>query len=242
MAGTGYSDAASERYALILDLLRRDVPPPARVVELGAAPGEQSIGLAKAGYTVTAVDIGEQSDAWEGAVEGTMSRRFEEEGVELVLWNLEETPYPLEDESFDAVVMTEVFEHLRDYPARSLDEVRRILVPGGRLYLSTPNAAYILNRVQLLRGRNVATPLHDWIGGVPFARHAREYTFPEMRHLLERSGLEPTLMTSRHLHVGSGRTSTLSRAGKQLMNHLARLRPTLGPALIAVARKPPRAS
>jgi SAM-dependent methyltransferase len=236
--GTGYSSAAGERYAFVLKELQKDIPPPARVVELGAAPGEQSIGLSEAGYEVTAVDIGVASDDWEGAVEGTMEARFAAAGVAFVRWNLEETPYPLDDGAFDAVVMTEVFEHLRDYPAKSLHEVRRILRPGGRLYFTTPNAAYVGNRVRLALGRNVATPLPDWIGGVPHARHAREYTFDEARELMRQAGLEPTLVTSRHLHVHSGRSSPASRAIKTAIGVIARARPTLGPALVIVARRP----
>jgi SAM-dependent methyltransferase len=238
MAGTGYSSAAGERYALILDHLGRDFPPPADVVELGAAPGEQSIGLARAGYSVTAVDIGEQSDAWEGRAEGVMAERFAESGVHLVLWNLEEVPYPLADASFDAVVMTEVFEHLRDYPVKSLEETRRILRPGGRLYFTTPNAAYVRNRIQLALGRNVATDLRDWIGGVPFARHAREYTFAEVRELLAHAGLVPEIVQGRHLHVTSGRGSRIAKTGKIALDRLARARPTLGPAIVVVARRP----
>lgn len=134
--------------------------------------------------------------------------------------------------------MTEVFEHLRDYPMTSLIEARRVLRPGGYLFLTTPNAAYIGNRFRLMLGRNPATSLTDWIGGVPFARHAREYTFPEMRQLLAHAGLAPTLMMSRHLHMTSGRMSTLARVGKQIMNRIAIVRPTLGLAIIAVARKP----
>ncbi len=208
------------------------------MVELGAAPGAQSLGLAKAGYDVTAVDIGIRSDAWEGAPEGTMVNRFREAGVALVLWNLEVTPYPLPDRAFDAVLLTEVFEHLREYPITALHEARRILKPGGCLYLTTPNAAYLRNRAQLLVGRSTASALPDWIGGIPFARHAREYTFGEMRELLRLADLEPVVMTSRHLHIGSGRASAAARAGKTLMDRIARARPTFGPAIVVVARRP----
>ena len=233
-----YNEAARARYDFVLDLIRSDFAPPARVVELGAAPGEQSLGLARAGYTVTAVDIGIASDAWEGAESGTMAREFAENAIELVLWNLDEQPYPLPDDSFEVVVMTEVLEHLREYPARSLDEARRILVPGGRIYLTTPNAAYIRNRLKLVLGRSVMTPLHDWIGGLPHARHAREYTVAEIRELLVHAGLEPRLLTSRHFHIRSGRTSRPAIAGKRSLDLLAQARPTLGPSVIAVAERP----
>lgn len=238
MTSTGYSAAESPRHALVLRLLREQCPPPARVVELGAAPGAQSIGLANAGYDVTAVDIGVASDAWEGAPEGTMVQLFQDAGIELVLWNLEKTPYPLPDETFDAVLLTEVFEHLREYPITSLHEAWRILKPGGCLYLTTPNAAYLRNRVQLLLGKSTASSLPDWIGGIPFARHAREYTFGEMRELLRLTGLEPVVMTSRHLHIGSGRQSAVARVGKQILDRIARARPTFGPAIVVVARRP----
>jgi SAM-dependent methyltransferase len=43
---------------------------------------------------------------------------------------------PCEDESFDAVVSTQVLEHVDD-PRLYLSECRRVLRPGGRLLLST---------------------------------------------------------------------------------------------------------
>ena len=235
---TGYSSAAHFRYGLVLAHMRDHVPPPARVLELGAAPGEQAVGLASAGYDVTAVDIGSASDDWEGAPTGTMERRFEQAGVDLVLWDLERTPYPLDDAAYDAVVFTEVFEHLREYPATSLTEVARVLKPGGWFYFTTPNAAYIGNRLRLAAGRNVATPLRDWVGGVPHARHAREYTFTEADELLRGAGLVPEVVTSRHFHVDSGRRSLGARLGKRAIDLVAQIRPTLGPALIIFGRRP----
>ncbi len=44
---------------------------------------------------------------------------------------------PLEDGSFDTVLMTEVLEHLEE-PARGLAEAGRLLRPGGKLILTTP--------------------------------------------------------------------------------------------------------
>ncbi|MBK5307536.1 MAG: hypothetical protein JJD92_12675 [Frankiaceae bacterium] len=113
-----------------------------------------------------------------------------------------------------------------------------MLRPGGNLLLTTPNAAYLLNRLRALRGQSIATPLPDWIGGVPHARHAREYTFAEMRALLEYAGLEPVSMVSRHFYLDSGRSGRGAVLAKRGLSFLAERRPTLGPSIIAVARRP----
>lgn len=228
---------AEARYAYIRRLLVADFPPPARVVELGSAPGVQIAALARLGYRATSVDIGSSADAWNTAPDGTMRALLAAAGITDVTWDLEEVPYPLKDRAYDAVVMTEVFEHLRDYPIRSLQEVHRILRPGGRLYFTTPNQAYLLNRFRLFSGRNTQTPLRDWVGGVPHARHAREYLFSEIDELMALVNLRIVRRESRHFHVGIGRTSPAARMAKHTLALVARARPTLGPQIIVVAER-----
>jgi SAM-dependent methyltransferase len=233
-----YSDEQAERYGVVRSLLEQRVPPPADIVELGAAPGDQAIGLAGGGYRVTAVDIGVASDAWDDDPEGTMEGELRGHGIPLVLWDLERHPYPLEDASFDAVVLTEVLEHLRDYPLRLLEEVHRILRPGGLLVLTTPNSARLQNRVHLVVGKTVHTPLHDWMYGLPHARHAREYTLGETRELVECARLEIELLETRHFYLSGGRRSPGARIAKRGIALFARARPTLGPSILLLARRP----
>ena len=234
-ADRSYADEQAERYGYVRGLLRRIAPAPADLVELGAAPGDQAIALARDGYSVTAVDLGEAE--WSEGPTGTMASRLEEAGITLLAWDLEKMPYPLEERSFDAVVLTEVLEHLREYPAHALDEIHRILRPGGVLVLTTPNAAYVRNRVWLAFGRSVYTPLTDWIYGLPHARHAREYTRSELDVLVRHSRLEPVFFTSRHFYRAGGSRTTRSRLAKLAVDGLARVVPTLGPELIMVARR-----
>jgi SAM-dependent methyltransferase len=238
MATGNLSIEAQTRYAFMAKLLSRDFPPPARIVELGSAPGDQIAHLAKIGYEATSVDIHVSSDAWGHGEEGRMDKLLADAGVTDIEWNLEQTPYPLDEGAFDAVLMTEVYEHLRDYPVKSLQEVRRILRPGGRLYFTTPNSAYVINRLRLLAGKNVSSSLPDWIGGVPHARHAREYTFGEVRDLMTYAGLDVVSATSHHFYLDSGRQGVISSAGKQLVSRLGGLRPSLGPSIIVVAERP----
>ncbi len=233
----GLDVSAQVRYAFLLARLRERLDPPARILELGAAPGDQIAGLADQGYRTTAVDIGIASDDWADGTPGRMVQLFAEHGVDYVEWDLEQVPYPLEDASFDGVVFTEVFEHLRDFPVRSLEETVRVLRPGGLLFFSTPNAAYVRNRVDLLLGRSVYTPLPDWIAGVPHARHAREYLFSEIDEVMQRVGLDVVYRTSRHFHLDGG--SGPKRVAKRALNELARRRPTMGPQIVMVAQRPP---
>lgn len=55
---------------------------------------------------------------------------------------------PFKDRSFDAVIATEVIEHVR-YPYRLLREIRRVTRLGGKVLLSTPNVATPVNRIAL---------------------------------------------------------------------------------------------
>jgi 2-polyprenyl-6-hydroxyphenyl methylase/3-demethylubiquinone-9 3-methyltransferase len=227
---------AQTRYRYLRELIEADFPPPADVVELGAAPGDQIADLARRGYRATAVDIGVASDEWGDGEDGRMVRLFAEGGVAYIAWDLEQAPYPLADDAFDVVVMTEVYEHLRDYPIRSLHETRRVLRPGGRLYFTTPNAAYLMNRLRAAQGRSTATPIDDWIGGLPHARHAREYTFAEVHRLMDQAGLRVVRSESRHFFRGQG--TPRAQLAKGLLDRVARLRPTLGPSVTIVAEKP----
>jgi len=55
-----------------------------------------------------------------------------------IVHDLDQFPYPLEDQSFDQVVMQDVIEHLRQ-PVKVLEELHRVLRPRGRLHLRTPH-------------------------------------------------------------------------------------------------------
>jgi SAM-dependent methyltransferase len=85
---------------------------------------------------------------------------------------------PFEDASFDAVVSFETIEHVADAPGL-LKGFRRILRPGGKLLLSTPNR---------VRPGAVSNPFH-----------VREYDFQELRDLLMESGFSQpsTVLTHR---------------------------------------------
>jgi SAM-dependent methyltransferase len=61
---------------------------------------------------------------------------------------------------YDAIIMIALVEHLID-PLGALREVRRLLRPGGILYIDTPNIAKYTRRLRLLAGRFPSTATLD---------------------------------------------------------------------------------
>ena len=55
-----------------------------------------------------------------------------------IIHDLNVYPYPIAENSFDHVYATHIIEHLDD-PKKFLQEIYRILKPGGRAFLATPH-------------------------------------------------------------------------------------------------------
>ena len=81
-----------------------------------------------------------------GEISLRRARRIRGLGFPAVV--LEAEALPFKTGAFDLVTLIEVIEHTRS-PARTLDEARRVLRPGGRLVLTTPN--YPMKRLFDLR-------------------------------------------------------------------------------------------
>ena len=80
----------------------------------------------------------------------------------LALARADALDLPFADASFDAVVALDVLEHLRD-PRDGIEEIRRVLRPGGQLILSVPHRGILwrwdsLNLYDALRRRFPTLP------------------------------------------------------------------------------------
>jgi len=113
------------------------------------------------------LDIGGGGDA--GGLAGPIHDRFAEElhaidlgedvargqshGVETRECNIDHDPLPYEDAYFDLILFASVIEHLYN-PRHALDEITRVLGPGGLLLVEAPNAVSLGRRLDALVGRN----------------------------------------------------------------------------------------
>jgi SAM-dependent methyltransferase len=140
------------RFYLVLGLLRPFAEDGSHLLEVGCASGYYATAYARAGGRVTGIDIS-------SAGVQTAARRAGEARVgdrcRFVKADMRKLPFP--DDEFDAVVMTEVLEHVREQRL-ALSEALRVLRPGGALFLTTPHAFDELPWWRRLRHRNAQTP------------------------------------------------------------------------------------
>jgi SAM-dependent methyltransferase len=108
--------------------LLRELRPNDRALDLGCGAGAFSALLAAAGAAAVGVDVAEAALARARAANPDLDFRLAPI----------DGPLPLGDRAVDLVWASEVIEHVAD-TERWLAEVRRVLSPGGRLLVTTPN-------------------------------------------------------------------------------------------------------
>ena len=190
------------RYRFLLSHLLPLLPGGGSVLDLGAGPGVVSLAMRLAGASVTVADKWEHYGGWKPPADkaprsrsGTrwhMMRRFEKYGVNVLDVDLLSDALPFHDDAFDMVLLLAVIEHLSVSPKRILEEVRRVLKPGGVLALEVPNIAALRNRVGLLFGRSVHFPLQEWYFWDCYGGHFhfREMTCAELKQYVEYLNME----------------------------------------------------
>jgi SAM-dependent methyltransferase len=174
------------RYAAILAAL--SAPPGARVLEVGVTPGQCTRLLVERGYRVSGVDLDPSA----------RQALWEHLGVEVRQAHLEREALPFPDTAFEWVVFSEVIEHLVYSPLPLLRELRRVLVPGGRLIITTPNELYLKSRLRamlrMLLWQSLQTReefRHQMLleGDARYTTHSRTYTLHELCWVVEQAGL-----------------------------------------------------
>jgi 2-polyprenyl-3-methyl-5-hydroxy-6-metoxy-1,4-benzoquinol methylase len=135
------------------------------ILDVGCGSGQFLDLMKSLGWNTTGVDFDEKA---------VLASR--QKDLDVHLGSLEEQHFP--DNYFDAITLSQVIEHVYD-PTALLMECRRILKPGGRIVICTPNFNSIGSRLFKNHWRGLEPP-----------RHLNIFTPGSLKRLVELSGLE----------------------------------------------------
>lgn len=173
---------------LTVDFRRLGITPGDFVLDIGCGGGRHSFEVLKRGGVAVAADLDPAALGKVVAIATAMEQMGEVPAPgRFAVVNTNALTLPFPDEVFDAVIASEVLEHIPD-DLSAMREFKRVLKPGGRLAVTVPR--YFPERVCWA----LSDDYHDYAGG-----HVRIYRSSELSKKLKEAGLRP--WASHHAHA-----------------------------------------
>jgi ubiquinone/menaquinone biosynthesis C-methylase UbiE len=122
---------------LTFNLKRIHLPPKSKVLDVGCGEGRHIFGSLYEFTDVYCIGLDQDIPSLEKCKEG-LEFFIELDSVATVFMQGSVDKLPFEDNSFDLVICSEVLEHLLDYHV-AIDEIYRVLKPGGKFLPSVPS-------------------------------------------------------------------------------------------------------
>jgi SAM-dependent methyltransferase len=167
--------ARRETHDTVIDMMKEE--PLGRVLDVPTGSGAMAERLRRMGFEVRCCDIDPS--------------HFRVADLEVERGDLNHT-LPYDESSFNYIVCLDGIEHLEN-PANAIREFRRILVSGGKLFLSIPNFLNIERRLHFLfTGSHSKIPSHEvikrvWKGNLSMA-HLSPLGYPLLKFIMEHYG------------------------------------------------------
>ncbi len=155
-----------------------------RILEIGSFPFHITYCLKKMGYKVDGLDI-----------DPSRAAKFaKKHKLNVKKCDVEKQKFPFKSNSFDFVLFCEIFEHLRINPIATLQEINRVLKPGGMIMLTTPNLYSLPKRIMFNLGMsfNNAYSEFEKLNKIGHMGHIREYSTKEVKQFLTNTGFRVT--------------------------------------------------
>jgi SAM-dependent methyltransferase len=224
---SSFDDAAFRRETGgLLDAFAR-LGPAGRMLDVGCATGALIQHATERGWRAEGVEIAPDAAAHARA-----------RGLEVFQGDLPAARFPAD--RFDLVYMGDVLEHVPDCRI-VVEEVARILKPGGRFYLRGPITTHSL-------ARTLALGIHRLLGRTIVLRevpyHLWEFTPGSLTRLMAAAGLRVVQLRQSKIPPGRarGRKSPLERVAMAVIDAvnlpLTALLNVRGDRVVVVARKP----
>lgn len=176
-----YYQVHSYRYQRLLTAITQlQLPPGAKVLDLGCYPPHLFNSLRRLGFDTYGVSSGHEKV----------------HHPQVLSLNLETDVLAFKPNSYHLVILTEVLEHLTTSPRHLFSQVRRLLKPGGYFLITTPNVLRFQNIINLLLGHNIYYPLFQLSQNI-YHRHNREYTLADLLLLISQSHF--SISTTKHI-------------------------------------------
>lgn len=170
---------------------------------------------------------------------------LEKKGIKACQLDIDEQNFPFTDDSFDIVYCGEVIEHLFN-PDHLLKEIYRVLKPGGKCIITTPNLSGWANRFALLFGyqpfATSVSPENEGAGKLMLKGnegqwgHIRVFTLKALKELLRIHRFEIVLVTGCPVTVSSSSSGLLKSLIKSIDNIMSTF-PSLSSRIIVVVGK-----
>lgn len=198
------------------------------VLDFGCGPGSFLALLGEGGSFNSAIGVDLASVQIKFA-QSEIGSKYKSEKLKFVELTPNTVKLPFEDASFSAITIIEVIEHIHPYVViQIMDELKRVLKPDGRIYITTPNYRSLWPFIEWLLNKLSPVTYHD--------QHINKYTPNSFVKFLETAGFEVVNVES--IFVLAPFASSLSWwLGKALYRFEQILLPRLGSLLVAEVRK-----
>lgn len=137
----------------------------------------------------------------------------------------------LPDNAFDVVLFTEIIEHITFNPVDFWKQIYRVLAPGGRIIVTTPNYYSAKGRAwgawRFLLGMGGGITVDDVLGLHTYAHHWREFTRAEMVRYFELLSPDFTVVKSRLMPTYALSKVRWKRVAQRIFDRVPMLRPNL---------------